>query len=87
MLIKARSSSNSTASDSDVRAKVEHDALIFKFTRKYIQENAFHALEANPKIIWEEAKQKDLEQKAAQITKDEIDKEARHGIEHYSSVK
>ncbi|MCI53474.1 hypothetical protein A2U01_0074721, partial [Trifolium medium] len=39
------------------------------------------------KIIWEEAKQQELEQKAAQITKDEIDKEANQGIEHYSMSK
>ncbi|MCI06949.1 protein gar2-like, partial [Trifolium medium] len=52
LLIKSRSSSNSTASDPDVRSKVEHDALILRFTREYIQDDAFQALEANPKAIY-----------------------------------
>ncbi|MCI00744.1 protein gar2-like [Trifolium medium] len=52
MLIKARGSSTSTASDSDVGAKVKHDALIFKFTREYIQRDAFKALQSNPKAIY-----------------------------------
>ncbi|PNX94474.1 hypothetical protein L195_g017650, partial [Trifolium pratense] len=52
MLVKARSSSNSTASDSDVRAKVKHDVLILKFAGDYIQEDAFEVLKANPKAIY-----------------------------------
>ncbi|MCI54237.1 hypothetical protein A2U01_0075486, partial [Trifolium medium] len=39
------------------------------------------------KIISENAKKKELESKASQITKDEIDKEARIGIKNYASAK
>ncbi|MCI00743.1 hypothetical protein A2U01_0021765 [Trifolium medium] len=52
-----------------------------------IQDLQIKIAELECKIISENAKKRELESKAGQITKDEIDKEARIGIEHYASAK
>ncbi|MCI16403.1 hypothetical protein A2U01_0037545, partial [Trifolium medium] len=52
-----------------------------------IQDLQIKIAELEYKIAEEDAKRQHLESKTAEISQDEINKEARNGIEHYSSAK
>ncbi|MCI47089.1 hypothetical protein A2U01_0068330, partial [Trifolium medium] len=52
-----------------------------------VEELLLKVADLERKIADEKAKQKYLESKTVEISQEEIDKEARDGIEHYSSAK